>query len=325
MSALDELSQRIFAAASAAGIGLTLLPVLYTYGGAGKKPLAAEQLRFANDVDRFGRLVAEARAKAKRAGPDVSVGIAPHSLRATCPDDLRRVVSAHPEGPVHVHIAEQPKEVADVEAWLGARPVRWLLDNAAVGTRWTLVHATHMTEGETRALAAAGAVVGLCPITEANLGDGAFNGAIYFESGGAFGLGSDSNVRISLTEELRTLEYSQRLRDLKRNVLSINGASVGETLFPAAATGGARSLGRDAGVIEPGRLADLVAIDSEAPSLCALKESQILDGLCFAAGDDVVTDVWSGGRHMVREGRHRAHEQILAAYRKAIGALLSAA
>lgn len=322
-AALDELSQRIFAAASATGVGLTHLPVLYIYGGAGKKPLAAEQMRFGNDVDRFNRIVAA--AKAKLPSPDARIGVAPHSLRATSPEDLKRVLAAHKDGPIHTHIAEQPKEVEEIKAWLGARPVEWLFANAAVDDRWQLVHATHMTDAETDALAKSGAVAGLCPITEANLGDGPFNGARYFEAGGAFGVGSDSNVRISMTEELRMLEYSQRLRDLSRNVLTANGMSVGETLYLGAAKGGARALGREAGMIEQGMLADLVAIDASAPSLCALDEKQLLDGLCFAAGDDVVTDVWSAGRHVVRGGRHPAREAIIANYRKAVANLLARA
>ncbi len=324
-AALSELSQRIFSAAATTGIGLTLLPVLYIYGGAGKKPLAPEQKRFGNDVDRFNRLVDEAKAAAKNAGIDARVGIAPHSLRATAPEDLARVLSAHRDGPIHIHVAEQPKEVEDVKAWLGARPVEWLLANAEVDARWCLVHATHMTDAETRALAKSGAVAGLCPITEANLGDGAFSGAQYFEANGAFGVGSDSNVRISLTEELRMLEYSQRLAHLSRNVLTTDGLSVGETLYLGAAKGGARALGRDAGVIEQGMLADLVAIDGAAPALCVLKDDRLLDGLCFAASDDVVKDVWSAGRHVVIGGRHAARDAIIANYRKAVATLLSRA
>jgi formiminoglutamate deiminase len=233
-----------------------------------------------------------------------------------------RALAAYPQGPVHIHAAEQQQEVAEVEAVLGARPVEWLLKNAGVDQRWCLVHATQMTPLETRGLAASGAVAGLCPITEANLGDGPFNGPDYFTAGGAFGVGSDSNVRISMTEELRTLEYSQRLRDLSRNVLAGSG-SVGDTLFLGAAKGGASALGREAGAIEVGRLADLVAIDSKAPSLCALGDDRLLDGLSFAAGDDVVRDVWSAGRHQVRGGRHVAREAIIAAYRKAIASLIA--
>ena len=238
-AALAELSMRIFAAAEATGIGLTHLPVLYTYGGAGKVALAVGQRRFGNDVERFNRLVESAKQAARALPADTSVGIAPHSLRATAPEDLAELLAAHPQGPVHIHIAEQLKEVADIESWLGARPVEWLLANAPVDGRWCLVHATHMTDTETIAMARAGAVAGLCPITEANLGDGPFNGPTFLAHSGAFGIGSDSNVRIALGEELRMLEYSQRLRDMARNVLAGASGSVGETLYLGAAAGGA--------------------------------------------------------------------------------------
>ena len=323
---LAELSARIYAAATATGIGLTHLPVLYTYGGAGKAPLSEGQLRFGNDPDRFGRLMDAARGGLVGMPSDTRLGIAPHSLRATSPNDLAAVLGDNPDEPVHIHIAEQPKEVADIEGWLGARPVEWLLDNVAVDARWCLIHATHMTEAETRAMAASEAIAGLCPITEANLGDGPFNGPVYLEAGGAFGVGSDSNVNVSLTEELRTLEYSQRLRDIARNVMvvddSMGEGSVGHTLYTGAAKGGAQALGRDAGEIAEGRLADLVAIDGTDPTLCALSRGQLLDGLVFAAKDSVVTDVWSAGRHAVTDGRHIARDGIVAGYRRAIASLL---
>ena len=319
-----ELSNRIFAAASVTGIGLTHLPVLYTYGGAGQLPLAEGQLRFGNDVDQFLALVEAARRGLSHLPADARMGVAPHSLRATSPADLARLLSAHKGGPIHIHAAEQPKEVKDIEGWLGARPIEWLLGNAQVNQNWCLIHATHMTEDETRRLAKSGAVAGLCPITEANLGDGPFNGPLYLANAGAFGIGSDSNVNISLTEELRTLEYSQRLRDLARNVLVKDEGSVGQTLYLAAAHGGARALGRDSGSIATGRLADLVAIDSTVPALCALERHQILDGLVFAAKDSVVTDVWAAGRHNVQGGRHIARDKITADYRRAVTALLVA-
>jgi formimidoylglutamate deiminase len=320
---LAELSTRIMAAADQTGIGLTHLPVLYSYGGAGRAELAGGQLRFGNDVDRFGRLIEAARAAARSLPDDTVVGIAPHSLRATCPEDLARALPLAAGAPIHIHVAEQPKEVADISAWLGARPVEWLLAHAPVGADWCPIHATHMTMAETEALARSGAVAGLCPITEANLGDGPFNGPGWIAAGGAFGLGSDSNVRISLTEELRTLEYSQRLRDLERNVLVPGEGSVGSFLYQGAARGGAKAMGRDAGVIAEGRLADLVALDADHPTLCALAEEQILDGLCFAAPDGVVTDLWSAGRHQVRGGRHVAREQVVPAYRRAVAALMA--
>ncbi len=319
---LTELSDRVFAAAAQTGIGLTHLPVLYTYGGVNQEPLAGGQMRFSNDVEQFLSLVEACRGNLATLPADAAVGIAPHSLRATSPDDLARVLQAVPQGPVHIHISEQLKEVADVKAKLGQRPVAWLLDNVEVDTRWCLIHATHMTDSETAGMAKSGAVAGLCPITEANLGDGIFNGPTYLQHGGAFGVGSDSNIRISLTEELRTLEYSQRLRDMARNVMVADQGSVGRTLYTGAAIGGAQALGRNAGVIEVGKLADLVAIDHAHPALCALRDDQLLDGLCFAAPDTVVTDTWSAGRHMVQGGRHRHRDAILARYKIAISELL---
>ena len=320
---LGELSSRIATAAAKTGIGLTHLPVLYTYGGAGQMPLEAGQARFGNSVDRFNDLVARARDVVAHLPADCQVGIAPHSLRATSPDDLKAVLAAHTAGPVHIHIAEQPKEVADISAWLGARPVEWLLANADVTTNWCLIHATHMTADETTKMAKSGAVAGLCPVTEANLGDGPFNGPGYLDAGGAFGVGSDSNVLVSLTEELRTLEYSQRLRDVARNVMVVGEGSVGDTIYTGAAKGGAQALGRGAGEIAVGELADVVAIDSAAPSMCALRQDQILDGLVFAAKDDVVTDVWSAGRHAVQSGRHVKRDDIVAAYKLAMQSLMA--
>ena len=318
---LSELSQRICAAADQAGIGLTHLPVLYTYGGVNQEVLAGGQLRFGNNVDRFRRLVDDCRTHLPHV--DSQIGIAPHSLRATSPDDLKQVLAQTDEGPIHIHISEQLREVADVQAAFGLRPTAWLLSNAQVNTRWCLIHATHMSDDETRALAQSGAVAGLCPITEANLGDGIFNGADFIENGGTFGVGSDSNVRISLPEELRTLEYSQRLRDMARTVLVQGDGSVGHTLYRGAARGGAQALGREAGEIAVGKLADLVAIDRTHPTLCTLRDDQLLDGLCFAAPDGTVTDLWSAGRHQVRAGRHIARDAILSAYRTAMTNLLA--
>jgi formimidoylglutamate deiminase len=318
---LAELSQRVYAAARETGIGLTHLPVLYSYGGAGAQPLAPGQRRFGNDVDRFARLLEGARAAAQSMPADTRVGLAPHSLRATSPADLGRVLPLGAGGPIHIHIAEQPREVSEVTDWLGARPVEWLLANAPVDHNWCAVHATHMTPDETAALARSGAVAGLCPVTEANLGDGPFDGPGWLAAGGALGVGSDSNVRISMVEELRTLEYSQRLRDIARNVMVLGAGSVGQSLYTAAALGGAQALGRHAGRIAEGCLADLVAIDLDHPALCALAPSQLLDGLVFASPDTVVTDLWSAGRHQVRGGRHIAREAIVAGWRRAVADL----
>lgn len=321
---IAELSNRIFAAAHLTGIGLTHLPVLYTHGGAGEQPLAAGQLRFGNTVDRFAALLEATRASARTLPADTRVGIAPHSLRATNPEGLARALPLAAGNPIHIHVAEQPKEVADITAWLGARPVEWLLGNTPIGADWCAIHATHMTPQETAALAKSGAVAGLCPITEANLGDGPFNGPDWLAAGGAFGIGSDSNVRISLTEELRTLEYSQRLRDIARNIMVAKEGSVGQCLYVGAALGGAQALGRKSGQIAVGNLADLTAIDLSHPTLCALAPDQVLDGLAFAAPDAVVTDLWSAGRHQVKEGRHVNREQIIAGWRKAVKGLIDA-
>jgi len=316
-----ETSTRIMAAADQSGIGLTHLPVLYTYGGANKVTLAGGQLRFGNSTADYATLVERIHSEAKALPDDTRIGIAPHSLRATAPDELTAICTAYPNAPTHIHISEQPAEVRDISAWLGARPVEWLLQNQNVTTNWCLIHATHMTKGETVNLAKSGAVAGLCPITEANLGDGPFNGALYLAENGTFGLGSDSNVRISLTEELRMLEYSQRLRDLQRNVMVKDAGSVGKTLYLGAVAGGAQALDRNAGEIRAGQLADIVAINSQHPHLCSLTPDQIFDGLCFASDDSVVTDTWSAGRHMVQDGHHINKETIIANYQVAISQL----
>lgn len=316
-----ELSNRIFAAATATGIGLTHLPVLYTYGGAGKAALSQGQLRFGNDVDSFWALHEKAVENSSALPADCNVGLAPHSLRAASPEDLRALLAGYKTGPIHIHIAEQTQEVDAIQSWLGARPVEWLLNNFDVSNKWCLIHATHMSESETSDLAQTGAVTGLCPITEANLGDGIFNGAAYINASGTFGIGTDSNVQIALAGELRLLEYSQRLRERARNVLVVGEGSVGHTLYTEAARGGAQALGRNAGEIAVGKFADFVAIDSNTPSLCALSQKQVLDGFIFAAKDNLVTDVWSAGRHCVVDGKHVRHDAIVQQYKKEIASL----
>ncbi|MGC3939721.1 formimidoylglutamate deiminase [Roseobacter sp. EG26] len=318
-----ELSDQILQAASDTGIGLTHLPVLYSYGDVGQKPLTGGQLRFGHKVDQYIELIDRCQDMVKQLNADTRLGIAPHSLRATSPSDLARVSSLQAQGPIHIHIAEQVKEVESVKAALGARPVEWLLHNAEVDARWCLIHATHMTDEETQGIAQSGAIAGLCPVTEANLGDGIFNGPAYIENGGKFGIGTDSNINISLCEELRTLEYSQRLKHQQRNVLAAGHGSTGETLYTNAALGGAQALSRNAGILGEGKLADMVAIDSTAPALCMLRDDQLLDGLVFAAKDKVVTDVWSGGRHQVHGGHHVAQEEILSQYREAMRKLMA--
>ena len=318
---LAELSDRIVAAAAQTGVGLTLLPVLYRHGGCGGKPLEGAQLRFGISSDRFARLREEADVSVRGLDADARTGVAIHSLRAVDPEGLAFAAALAPDAPVHIHAAEQTAEVEEVEASLGARPVEWLLANAGVDKRWCLVHATHMTPGETAALAGSGAVAGLCPITEASLGDGIFDGASYQVQGGRFGVGTDSNIRISLAEELRLLEYSQRLRDRARAVLARPGESTGRALFEAAARGGAQAAMRDAGTLAPGRLADLVALDAEAADLAGRQGDTLLDSFIFAGGDALITDVWSAGRHVVENGRHVRHDEITRRYVGAIDGL----
>ncbi len=320
---LAETSDRIFSAAQSTGIGLTHLPVLYSYGGLCGKPATSGQKRFFNDTDRFLELLNACNSNLDEMPLDTRVGVAPHSLRAVAPDDLNAVLGSCPSGPIHMHVSEQRTEVEDVTKMLGQRPVAWLLDNTPVDERWCLIHATHMDRKETQELARSGAVVGLCPITEANLGDGTFSGPDYFSKNGQFGIGSDSNIRISLTEELRLLEYSQRLREMKRVVLSKNDMSIGRTLYTGAAQGGALALGRNSGTIKVGKLADLVAIDHDHPTLFGLSEDRLLDGLCFAAGDTVVTDTWCAGRHVVQSGRHIDEDRIVKRYKATIADVTS--
>ncbi|MEZ5856266.1 MAG: formimidoylglutamate deiminase [Hyphomicrobiaceae bacterium] len=283
--AIAEMSERIVAATSETGIGLTLLPVLYRHGGCDRRPLGAGQVRFGCTLEQFQNLKAGAEKALGYLPSDAQIGIAPHSLRAVAPDDLAEVVALAGDCPVHMHLAEQTAEVAEVQAHLRARPAEWLFANTDVGDRWCLIHCTQLEPHEISALAASGAVVGLCPITEANLGDGIFDGVRFVRAGGAFGVGSDSNIRISLSEELRSLEYSQRLRDRGRAMLANTGRSTGRLLFETAAMSGARAAGRPSGVLQEGALADLVALDGDALAVAGKSGDGVLDGYIFA-GDD---------------------------------------
>ena len=321
---LAEMSVRIAAAASETGIGLTHLPVLYMQGGTDGRSLAGGQRRFGNDLAQFERLLEAAERAVGALGEDARVGIAAHSLRAVGVEALTEATALRPEAPFHIHIAEQVAEVSEVLASHGATPVKWLLEIMDVDARWCLIHATQMTPQETEGLARSGAVAGLCPITEANLGDGIFDGARYLGAGGRFGIGSDSNVRIALAEELRTFEYSQRLRDRGRAVLANEEASTGRVLYEAAARDGAQALGRSAGTIGVGNWADLVALDGDDLAFAGLGGDHLLDGWIFAGDDRLVRDVWSAGRHVVREGRHVARDRVEARFRQVIAALRDA-
>ncbi|MBX4956053.1 formimidoylglutamate deiminase [Rhizobium lentis] len=316
---IAELAERIGAASAETGIGLTLLPVFYAHSGFGGAAPIDGQRRFINSLESFERLMEGCRAVAGRLD-GAELGLAPHSLRAATPEELARLLPMAGDGPIHIHVAEQVKEVEDCIAWSGARPVQWLLDHMPVDQRWCLIHATHMTEDETRRMAKSGAIAGLCPITEANLGDGAFAAPLFLEEGGRYGIGSDSNVLISVPEELRQLEYSQRLALRARNVVAAPGGSTALSLFSQALAGGGAALKAPAGLME-GHHADLVSLDMSAVPY--LSGDQILDHWLFAGGVSVDC-VWARGRKQVAGGRHVGREAIDRRFLAAMGELLAA-
>jgi formiminoglutamate deiminase len=324
-----ELAVRIAAAAAATGIGLTLLPTFYAHSGFGGAAPTNRQLRFVNDPARFARIV-EASREATRALAGASVGVAPHSLRAATPGELAEVVRIGQGGVIHIHIAEQMKEVADCLAWSGGqRPLEWLLAHEDVDEYWCLVHATHATAAELAAISSSGAVVGLCPMTEASLGDGIFPAAHFMAERGRIGIGSDSNVRLDAAEELRLLEYGQRLAQRARNVLAAaGGASTGRSLFEAALDGGWQALqGAASGAVGPGVAVgaslDLVSLARGDAALLARREDELLDSWIFSGGRSSVDCVWRAGVKLVSDGRHRAREPLLTRYAAALQRLLA--
>jgi formimidoylglutamate deiminase len=290
-----ELSHRIKAAARDTGIGLTLLPVLYRHAQFGGAAPSEGQRRFILSLDEYADLCAAA-----------GDGIAPHSLRAVTPDELNAAIAIAGDKPIHIHIAEQQKEVADCLAWSGARPVAWLLDHAPVNQRWCLIHATHIDAAERARIAGSGAVAGICQTTEANLGDGIFPLRQYLAEGGRFGIGTDSNVSTSPVEELRWLEYIRRLETRTRNVTA--------NLYTCALRGGAQALGRPIGSIAPGHGADLAVLDTEHPCLAGRSRDTLLDAWLFSGNATPVRDVMVAGEWVVRDGRHRAQQPIAAAF-----------
>lgn len=324
---LVETAERIRSAATAAGIGLTLLPVLYGYSNFGGLAPGKGQRRFINDADRFIRML-ESLAGSLRSTPLQRLGVAPHSLRAVTPEELARITDCanqlDPLMPTHIHAAEQQKEVDDCLAWSGARPVQWLLDNISVDSRWCVVHATHMNERETEGLARSGAVAGLCPTTEGDLGDGLFNATQYLERGGRFGVGGDSHAGVNPFFELRLFEYGQRLKHERRNVLGLNpGKSVGGSLYRAACAGGAQALAQPIGALAAGYRADFVVLNRDDPALVEQTNDGLLDAAIFGPVRNPVRDVMVGGIWQVREGRHRRREQVAARYREVLRRLLA--
>jgi formimidoylglutamate deiminase len=318
-----EMAMRIVRAADVAGIGLTLLPCFYAHGSFGGAAPHAGQRRFICSVEQYARLMAATRT-AVRALPGANVGIAPHSLRAVTPDELAAIMPLAEAGPVHIHAAEQVKEVEDCIAWSARRPVEWLLDHTPVDQRWCLIHATHITTAETTALAGSGAIAGLCPVTEASLGDGIFPAREFLSAGGRFGVGTDSNVLVGVSDELRQLEYGQRLKHRERNMLSGGpGVSTGRVLFDAALTGGAEALAQSTVGLQAGARADVVTLDVTHPSLAGRRGDAVLDGWIFAAGADAVDCVWAGGDKVVAGGRHRLRRKAREAFSAAMRRFLA--
>lgn len=317
------ISMALIAAAREAGIGLTLLPVLYMSGGFDGRALTGRQRRFGHAVDTYLRLLETLR---QHESGSVRIGAGLHSLRAVPIQPMAEVLADTllADCPIHMHVSEQIGEVQDCIAIRGARPVEWLFDHARVDPRWCLIHATHLTEAETLQLAHSGAVAGLCPTTEANLGDGLFPLAAYQDAGGTLGIGSDSHISVSPVEELRWLEYGQRLHTRHRNIAARKqGDSVGETLWQAALRGGRQAAGLGADAWEEGSRADLIVLDENAPLLAARDVTSVLDALLFAGNTPLVRDVMVGGEWQVRDFRHRDEERIARRYRETMIGLLA--
>lgn len=323
------MSLALIEAARETGIGLTLLPTLYLTGGFDKRPLSERQRRFGHDVESYLRLVEQLR---KMEDSTLRIGVALHSLRAVPEDAMQAVLDSGlvDAAPIHIHVAEQIGEVQDCLALRNARPVEWLLDHAPVDARWCLVHATHMTADETRRVAESGAVAGLCPTTEANLGDGLFPLKTYLDAGGTLGIGSDSHISVSPVEELRWLEYGQRLSTRHRNIaVSDSSNSVGETLWGDALFGGAQASGVVVGEIEGGDpaspemspRADLLVLDHDSPALAGRSADSALDTFLFAGNANLVRHVMVNGKWVVRDFHHRDAERIAARYREAANRL----
>ncbi|HYN13114.1 MAG TPA: formimidoylglutamate deiminase [Burkholderiales bacterium] len=315
-----ELLARHREAAREAGIAITLLPSLYRWANFGSQPLAPRQLRFDTRPAEVLALYQDVERS-----PDVNAGIAPHSLRAVDPAALKELIAGvDAASPIHIHAAEQTREVEDCKAALGRRPVEWLLENCKLDARWCVVHATHVIKEEAAGLAASGATAGLCPSTEANLGDGIFPLLDYRGAGGGWGIGGDSHVSRDPAEELRLLEYVQRLTARKRNlIVGKQSSAVGTTLWLEAAAGGAKALGRRMGAIAPGQRADLVVLDSGHVDIHGRRGDAIANALVFSGSSGLVRDVMVGGTWVVAERRHAAEDAAAEAYKRSVKQLLA--
>ena len=317
-----EMSLRCLEAARTTGIGFTALPVLYRYGGFGAEPALPAQRRFLNDADSFVEIT-QSLQQATRRDQNASVGIAPHSLRAVSTELLTTAMNGlDNNAAIHIHIAEQIREVEDCIEWSGQRPVERLFGEFDVDQRWCLIHATHMTHEETRAAAQSGCVVGLCPTTEANLGDGLFNATAYFAHNGCWAVGSDSHASVDPVEELRWLEYTMRLHTRTRNVLvSSHQRHTGRHLFDGAVNGGAQACGRQLGLIQAGHRADFIVLDTGHPRLYGRSEDHLLDSWIFSGNDNLIRDVYVGGRKVIANGHHADEDRIADDYRQTLDAL----
>jgi len=315
-----ETAERVIAAARGTGIGITMLPVLYSYSGFGELPLTQQQRRFRSDPQQVLRIV-EALEPLRDA--QTEVGAAPHSLRAASGGQIRELLAALPGArPLHIHIAEQQAEVSQCVDYCGMRPVQYLMEQVRLDQRWCLVHATHLIDAEVAALAASGAVAGLCPTTEANLGDGLFPLAPFLAAGGRFGIGSDSHISQGAVEELRWLEYGQRLLHQRRNVASsASERRVGDFLWQGALQGGAQAAGRPIGALAAGKRADLIVLDAEHPNLYAAAPDDILGSFVFCGNDNLVKDVMVGGRWVVRDHKHIAQAAIAQRFKQTVAEL----
>ncbi len=320
-----EMSMALVRAATRAGIGITLLPVLYETGGYGGKEPNPGQRRFISDPDLLLKIIDKVRT-VHASDPQVCVGVAPHSPRQITKDGMEAVIDGltamEAHAPIHIHVAEQENDVTDSIKHTGKRPVEWTLENFNVGPRWCLIHATHLTDQETLQIAASGAVAGLCPTTEANLGDGIFPLLPYLEKGGRFGIGSDSHISVSMIEELRWLEYGQRLVKRRRNLTAEGpGESTGVRLYDDALRGGAQASGRRLGKLGEGCRADFVVLNPAHPTLVGRSGDRLIDSLIFSGNGLPIQEVWIAGKRQVVNGRHVREQDTLDVYTNLIRSL----
>lgn len=308
-----ETAKQVIAAAQSTGMGITMLPVLYSYADFKQQPLRADQRRFNTNVEQILTII---QALEDQRNGQTEVGVAPHSLRAASTDQIRDLVHAIPAGrPVHIHIAEQMREVNACLAATGKRPVELLFDTQTVDERWCLVHATHLTQQEVASMAASKSVAGICTSTEGNLGDGFFELPDYIAASGRFGIGTDSHASQSVVEEIRWLEYGQRLKQQGRNIASVKGQRrVADFLWQQCLLGGAQASGRRVGQLQSTYRADFIILDDQHPNLQNLDVVDVLSSVVFTGNDNLVRDVYVGGQQVVASGRHRDQTQINANY-----------